>query len=195
MTAPAPPADIARRRPLVETLPAHAELHRFFSARHTPIHFDRSDAGRLNAPDQTYGVLYAAKARRGAFAETFLREPGRTLLPGDVVARKAYVRLTITRPLRLIRLAGPGLARLGATAEVVHGGPPYAVPQAWSAVLRSHPMRADGIAYNARHDDEQLCYAIFDRARRAIKVAARERNLDMDWFWQIAELYGVGLAP
>jgi len=33
------------------------------------------------------------------------------------------------------KLAGPGLAILGATAEVVHGGLPYDDPQAWSKAL------------------------------------------------------------
>lgn len=195
MTVPAPPSDLATRPPDIEDVPANAEMHRFFTAAHAPIHFDRSDAGRLNAPDGSYGVLYAAKGQRGAFAETFLRTPGRTLLASDFISRKAYVRLRTSRRLRLIRFAGAGLARLGATAEVVHRGPPYAVPQAWSAALRAHPIAADGIAYNARHDDEALCYAIFDRAADAIHEVHRDVALDAGWFWNIAELYGVGLAP
>ena len=113
----------------------------------------------------------------------------------DLLARKAYVRLRVTRPLVLIKLGGPGLARMGATAEVVHGGLPYDVPQAWSSALRDHPIRADGIAYYARHDDEALCYAIYDHATAAVVEEHRETQLDGDWFWDIAELYGVGLAP
>ena len=75
-------------------------------------------------------MLYMAKSERGAFAETFLRAPGSTLIAKDVLARKAYVRLRTRRALRLIRFARPGLARLGATAEVVHGGLPYDTAQA-----------------------------------------------------------------
>lgn len=37
--------------------------------------------GRFNSPDATFGVMYLAEAREGAFAETFLREPGRTYVP------------------------------------------------------------------------------------------------------------------
>lgn len=95
----------------------------------------------------------------------------------------------------MIRLAGPGLARLGATAEVAHGGLPYDVPQAWSIALARHPVGADGIAYHARHDDAELCYGLFERSADAIAEAAREVDLDQDWFWRIAERYGVGLAP
>jgi hypothetical protein len=92
----------------------------------------------------------------------------------------------------LIRLAGPGLARLGATAEVTHSGLPYDGAQAWSAALFGHPVAADGIAYHARHDDAELCYALFDRAADAIVEEAREVSLDQDWFWRLASHYRVG---
>lgn len=191
---PLPPVDLATRSPLYEELSKDIEIHRFFTAAFEPVYFDRSNLGRFNDPAGGYGVLYAAKEQRGAFAETFLRNPGRTLLAADFVRRKGYVRLVATRRLRFIRFAGTGLARLGATAEVAHRGPPYDVPQAWSAALYAHPANVDGIAYYGRHDDETLCYAVFDRAQDAIREVSRESDLDADWFWEIGELYGVGLA-
>ncbi|WP_281015652.1 RES domain-containing protein [Mesorhizobium sp. M00.F.Ca.ET.216.01.1.1] len=99
--------------------------------------FDRSTEGRFNAPDASYGVLYAAEETNGALAETFLRTPGRTLIDTDLLKRKAYVRLLIGRDLNLIRLAGPGLARVGATAEVTHGG--VALRRAAGVVDRAGP--------------------------------------------------------
>ena len=36
---------------------------------------------------------------------------------------------------------------------------------------------------------------LFDRARGAIVEVRREPDLDQDWFWEIAERYGVGAAP
>lgn len=182
MTAPQPPADLARRAPVLVELPAGALLHRFHTAAHDPVFFDRSLAGRFNAPDGSYGVLYAAASLTGAFAETFLREPGRTLLPADLLARKAYVRLRVLRALTLIRLGGPGLARLGATAEIVHGGLPYGTAQAWSAALHGHPAKPDGVAYTARHDDEALCFALFDRTPVPVEEDSRQTDLDQDWF-------------
>ena len=196
MSAPSlPPPDLASRRPEIVTLARGVIIERFFPAAFDPIYFDRSDKGRLNAPDGSYGVLYAAEQLRGAFAETFLRKPGRTLLPLDLIRQKARVRLRITRKLRLIRLGGFGLGRLGATAEVVHGGLPYDAPQAWSKALRDHPTKPDGIAYTARHDDEAICYALFDRAPVCLVEESRHMDIDQDWFWQLAEIYGVGLAP
>lgn len=195
MTAPQPPGDLARRDPLFVELPAGTLLHRFYTAAHAPIFFDRGRSGRFNAPDGSYGVLYAAATSAGAFAKTFLHEPGRTLLPVDMLARKAYVELRALRILKLVKLSGPGLARVGATAEIVHGGLPYDAAQAWSAALHSHPARPDGIAYTARHDDEAPCFALFDRASATVEEVERQTDLDQDWFWAIAEIYRVGVAP
>jgi hypothetical protein len=195
VTRPLPPANLATRTPRLVRVNAGATLHRFFSQAFEPIHFDRSSGGRLNAPDASYGVLYAAETVNGAFAETFLRQPGRQQIPSDLLARKAQVRLRVTRELILVRLAGPGLAAVGATAEITHGGPPYGAAQAWSAALRAHPIDADGIAYTARHDDSELCYAIYDRAHDAVVEIDRETRLDNDRFWTLAERYDVGRAP
>ena len=195
MSAPPPPPDLDSRTPELLQLPAGTIIHRFYTREYEPVFFDPGLSGRLNAPDGSYGVLYCAKEPSGAFAETFLRTPGRRLIDADLLRRKAYARLQVRSKLSLIRLAGPGLAILGATAEVVHGGLPYAVPQAWSKALFNHPIAADGIAYHARHDDEALCYAIFDRAGAAITEVGRETDLDQDWFWQLALKYRVGMAP
>jgi hypothetical protein len=193
--APLPPADLARRAPGEVQVAPGETLHRFYSAAFEPIFYDTSQRGRLNAPDGRYGVLYAAREPEGAFAETFLRNPGRTQIPTDLLQAKAYVRLRVLRPLTLVKLAGNGLARVGATAEVVHGGLPYDAPQAWSSALFDHPSGYDGIAYNARHDDERLCYALFERGPPAAEELDREADLDQNWFWELAEPYGVGLPP
>ena len=170
-------------------------MHRFYTESRDPLYFDTSTQGRLNAPDARFGVLYTASAREGAFAETFLREPGRTLLPADLISRKAYVCFVVRRDLRLAKLFGNGLAGMGATAEVTHGGLPYDVPQRWSGALHDHPSGFDGIAYMARHDDEQQCQAVFGRAADAFEEVVRIVDLDVDWFYELLDHYEVGLAP
>lgn len=193
--APPPPQDLATRDPIAEEITAGSELHRFYTEEYDPIYFDTSRDGRFNAPDASYGVLYCAGGMSGAFAETFLRRPGDTLIPRDLLKAKAYVKLEVRRTLRMVLFAGPGLARLGATAQVSHGGLPYDVPQAWSRALHAHRNGYDGLCYRSRHDDNEFCHAIFERARDAIKEIGRIVDLDQDWFWRIAEPYGVGLAP
>jgi hypothetical protein len=195
LSPPLPPADFASRKPEIVSISAGMVMHRFYTSAFEPVYFDKSDLGRFNAPNASYGVLYAAKKMQGAFAETFLRTPGNTLIDGGFLKRKAYVRLSATRELRLVNLTGRGLAAVGATAEVPHSSVPYHAPQAWSWAIFGHRENVDGIAYHARHDDTELCYAIFDRAATAVGETEREVDLDADWFWRVAEEYGSGLAP
>ena len=195
MSTPLPPIDLNKRDPLLSKLPAGTTIHRFYSAQHDPIYFDTSLLGRFNAPDASYGVLYGAETINGAFCETFLRVPGKTLIDPELLQRKAYVRLVTRRELTFIVLAGPGLARVGATAEIPHGGLPYDAPQKWSQALHRHIVNADGIAYRCRHDDSEIGYALFDRSAEAITEETRLTELDQDWFWQAALGYGVGLSP
>ena len=191
---PYPPRDINTRQPRVATIGSVA-FYRFYSRGNDPIYFDRSIDGRLNSPDGSFGVLYAAEQTNGAFAETFLRSPGRRLLPEDLIRKKALVVLGSIRSLRLVELHGRGLAALGATAEVTASPRPYKLPQAWSAALYNHPDTFDGIAYRARHDNSEICYAFFHRSGTAIAEVERRDNLDADWFYSLLEYYSVGIAP
>ena len=125
MSPPLPPADLASRELEWLALPQGAIVERFFTTAFDPIYFDRARGGRLNAADGSYGVLYAAEQMRGAFAETFLRRPGQRVIGLDLVRKKARVRLSVARELKLLKLYGTGLARAGMTAEITHGGLPY----------------------------------------------------------------------
>lgn len=175
-------------------------LHRFYT--HTdggralePIYYDPSVLGRFNAPDETYGVLYAARRPHGAFAESFLRTAGRRVVDPGLLARKGLVELEVLRPLNLVEFDGRRLAPLGATAAVPHGDPPYGNAQSWSKALREHPEAPDGIAYTSRHDPSELCYAIFGSPDPPVSETRRDVGLDADWFWRIADHYDVGVAP
>jgi hypothetical protein len=193
--APLPPADLHKRTPTTIKLAVGDVVHRFYTGIYDPIYYDRGRDGRLNAPDDSYGVLYVSRGPEGAFAEAFLRRPGLTQIPADLLAAKAYARLRVLRPITLVKLSGTGLAKVGATAQVVHGGKPYDNPQAWSGKLFDHPGGFDGIAYNARHDDEALCYGLFERGTPAVEELDRQDDLDQNWFWELAEPYGVGMPP
>lgn len=112
-----------------------------------------------------------------------------------MLATKGYARLASTAELTLISMVGPGLAIVGATAEITSSGPPYPMPQAWSAALRAHPVAADGIAYRSRHDDDEICYALFATTAGVVTEVDRTNDLDADWFWECAENYKLGCTP
>jgi hypothetical protein len=170
-------------------------VHRFHRRGLAPEFYDRGTSGRFNASDGSFGVLYAAWTVRGAFAEAFLREPGRTVLLPALVETRSYASFQALRPLQVVRFYGRWMAPLGATADVTSSAPDYDAPQAWSAALFVHPSNVDGIAYYARHDNSELCIAMFDRAHGALAEVTREPDLDQSWFWELAERYGLGAVP
>jgi hypothetical protein len=61
-----PPPDIASRWPAILALAADTRIERIFTAAYDPVYFDKTLSGRLNAPDGSFGVLYAAETLRGA---------------------------------------------------------------------------------------------------------------------------------
>jgi len=194
LTAPSPPQNLSARSPVVFDLAPDDQLFRFYRQRFAPVYFDRSKSGRLNAPNGEFGVLYAAVTRAGAFAETFLRRAGATLIAADFIAARGLATLRILQPLKLAQMFGNGLAKIGATAEVTHSSAPYDVPQDWALQLHAHPGSFDGIAYRARHNDSEICVALFDRAEAKFVEVERQTDLDHDWFYDLADVHGVGVA-
>jgi hypothetical protein len=149
---------------------------------------------RFDAPGGEFRVCYLALSPEAAFAETFLRNPGRRLLDQSTVEQRSLSELATTRPLAVARLFGPELARLGATAEVTHG-PDYENARRWSSALWLHPMAPDGILYKSRHDDDELCLALFDRHDDALEVLRTERLTRSSWLLPLMRRYRLGLNP
>ena len=161
---PAPPADLANRTlPITKFRGAWFRVHRTALG---PLHFGKSGSNRFDAPAGEFGVLYLARHEAGAFVETFGHATGIRVLDTTELATRALSRVEASRPLRLIDLRGKGLARLGADAELLSGD--YGLSQAWALALYNHPTAADGIVYRARHDPDQFCAALFDRASSVV---------------------------
>jgi hypothetical protein len=112
-------------------------------------------------------VLYVAETLDGAFIETFGRSPGLNTVSERQLSQRSLARVDVARPVRLVDLTGPGLARIGATASLLAG--PHARAQAWSRALWLHPAAPDGLLYRARHDPSCLCVAIFDRVEHLVR--------------------------
>lgn len=133
---------------------------------------------RFDDPRGEFRICYLGTTIGVCFAETFLRNPPvRILALGDLAAR-LVATVEVRRELRLVRLHGPGLARLGTTAGPASGDD-YELSQFWSRALWEHAEAPDGIAYRPRHDDSALCVAIYDRARAALAITG-ETSLTAD---------------
>jgi len=149
---------------------------------------------RFDDPTGGFRVCYLGTSIEVCFAETFLRNPPVPILALEDLALRSATTVEAVRELRLVALHGPGLARLGATAELASSAA-YAVSQAWSRALWNHADTSDGIQYRSRHDDSALCVAIYDRAKDALAVMEDRRLTDdPQVLARLLRRYDVGLT-
>jgi hypothetical protein len=84
---------------------------------------------RFDDPAGRFRVCYLGTTIGVCFAETFLRNPPVRILALEDLAARSAAAIEAVRDLRLVAIHGPGLARLGATAELASGAA-YTVSQA-----------------------------------------------------------------
>jgi len=195
--APQPPLDLPRRLPLTR-IQAGASWLRIHARARKALWFGpprgRQPIHRFDDPRGRFGVCYLGISLEVCFAETFLRNPPVRILSLGDLADRFIATLEVRRELRFVPLHGPGLARLGVTAELASGND-YEGSQRPSLALWEHIDRPDGILYRSRHDDSALCMAVYNRARNGFRIA-RDESL-MDDPQRLAKLlrrYGVGLT-
>jgi len=168
---PEPPADLATRSPLLYELQEGTAIYRLHSAGRDAVFFGTGD-NRFDAPDGTYGVLYAAEDEYCCFIETFGQVTGVPSVSGASLDQRTLAEITVAQTMTLVDLsASAGLARIGADGRLMDGS--HAVAQRWSAALRKHPTNPGGILYRARHDPAKLAFAIFERPPDAFRVTSR----------------------
>jgi hypothetical protein len=93
------------------------------------------------------------------------------VVSGAYLSDRAMATLELTEDLRFIDLfATSGLTKIGADGRLFTG--PYKIAQHWSATLRKHPSKPDGIRYPSRHDHARVAYAIYSRPASAFKVTS-----------------------
>jgi hypothetical protein len=161
------------------------------------MYFGRTADNRFDSPDKSFGVLYLGMDEYCSFIETFGQTTGiRSVSTMQIEARR-LAELEVMRPLKLIDLCSSGgLARIGADAGLLSGE--HGVAQRWSAALRSHPIKPDGILYPARHDPARRACAIFDCPSSVFRVSRRGSLLDsrnIQVLQSILNTYGFGLTP
>jgi hypothetical protein len=172
---PSPPHNFNSLKLVTETVEA-PELVRI-AWRDVTSHFSfrRNAAYRFDAPDRSFGVLYAAFDFETAFAETVLRQrpmlAGAGMIPLDYAEIEARVLVALEgqagRPLQLIKLSDDGLvaARIDNSISSVDD---YKSTQQWAKALHDHPLRADGIVYMSRFLGARKSVALFERAQAIV---------------------------
>lgn len=194
---PSPPADLAARPlPIREVDGPFFRIHRLV---HDPLFFGTTGANRFDDPAGGYGVLYLGESPRAAFIETFGHETGQRLVSFADLKPRGMTRFAARRPLRVVELTGPNLARLGADAALFAGG--IEIAQQWSSALRSHPDAPDGLRYPCRHDNHEFSIALFSGAAREKRLHRVGPTLHLGTLANAAQLaewldhYGFALLP
>jgi hypothetical protein len=172
---PLPHPELPLQTPLIFTVKAGGVLFRHHQAVHDPIHFGTSGTNRFDDPDcpagHAFGVMYAGEDPHCCFIESCGPTTGVPAVSGAYLDARAIAQLELAEDLRFIDVfTTGGLTRVGADGRLFTG--PYKIAQQWSAALRAHPCKADGIRYPSRHDHARVAYAIFLRPASTFKVAS-----------------------
>jgi RES domain. len=191
-----PGPDFASKSLPIHTVPAGSKLPRFHDVNYGPLYFNRTTDFRWNSPNGSFGVCYVGLSDEASFAETFLRDPGRSYIDLDLVASRAMSRLSAVRELRLVEMANNGLYQVG-VSSLVCSITPYDLPHAWAAAIHGHPDKPDGILYRSSHDDSAYCAGLFDRAEDALLDDKKPETdlIGQDWFWDLIGRYNLTIPP
>jgi hypothetical protein len=174
---PEPPADLAERSPLLSTLKEGDVVYRLPRVDRDPLYFGRTGDNRFDAPDGSFGVLYAGEDEYCCFIETCGPTTASPAVSGAYIADRHLAEIKLMQSISLIDLsASGGLARIGADGRLMDGS--HAVAQRWSAALRDHPTKPAGILYRARHDPAKRAFAVFDCPPSVFQITARGSLLD-----------------
>lgn len=150
-------------------VPAMSTFVRIHPVGRNPLWFGpapgKPPAYRFDAPSGQYRTMYGAERLEGAFAETMLRR-ARRILARDYVAQRQWSVIRTLRDLKLAKIYDNGLVSHGVTADIC-AGDDYNEAQAFAAALHANHPDCDGIAYRARHNNGEICYALFDRVHEA----------------------------
>lgn len=180
--------------PLMETLATGSELVRIYPRGRGALTFNPTDAlGRFRPVRSGRGEVvptaYLAADEETALAETLLR--GVSALERRVLPRRLYRaqadglalrRLMLARPVRVARLHGAGLVRLGLLRRHVidceEADYPYTA--AWAQALWGCRRRPAGIAWTSHQNDSAGAYLLWERRLQRGQLLASGPEIALD---------------
>lgn len=173
-----------------------APLYRVCKVHRDPLYYGKDADNRFDDPRQEYGVMYTADTPEGAFLEVCVRErPTGNLVVLSYFEKRKLTEVSLSSPLRLVDVTGPGLSLLGLDNRLTTTGS-YRVAQRWSRALWNHADCPDGILYCSRFNPSLRSIALFDRAGTGLSPRdcgplADPRNLK--FLTEMLDRYGLTL--
>jgi len=172
---PPPHTGLHSQAPIIFVVHKGEVLYRHHQSIYDPIFFGTTGAYRFDDPDcpspGAFGVLYAGADPECCLLESCGSTTGVPAVSGAYLDARQIARMELTEDLRLIDLVEPGgLTSIGADGRLVTGS--YKIAQQWSAALKKHPTKPDGIRYRSRHAPERIAYAIYSRSPATFSVSS-----------------------
>lgn len=121
---------------------------------------------RFDAPSGEYQVLYAAQRLEGAFVETVLRRPTNRIVKRAFIEERLWTPPRLERTLTLAKVMDEGLLFHGVDASV-SATEDYGPSRRLALALYEDFPALDGVAHRSRHNNGEICYALFDRVLRS----------------------------
>ncbi len=172
---PPPHAELATQDPLIFTVTVGQVLYRHHQTIHDPLFFGKTGNYRFDDPScpatGCFGVLYVGADPECCLLESCGSTTGVPAVSGAYLDARAIAKLELAESLRFIDLVSEaGLASIGADGRLATGS--YTVAQQWSAALKRHPCKPDGIRYRSRHAPERVAFGIYERPPTTFKVTS-----------------------
>lgn len=172
---PLPHPELPTQHPLIFILHKGDILYRHHQTIHDPIFFGTTGNYRFDDPNcpatGSFGVLYAGADPECCLLESCGATTGVPAVSGAYLDARQIARMELTEELRFIDLVDPGgLTSIGADGRLMTGS--YKISQQWSAALKRHTSKPDGIRYRSRHAPERIAYAIYTRSPATFQVSS-----------------------
>jgi len=155
-----------QRGVLTEIIPAGSVIVRVHHQAFGPLWFGPKPGvppqHRFDAPNGEYRTFYCAARLAGAFVESVLRRPAGRIVSRAYLEERVWSDLTVRRTLCLAKLRDEGLHWHG-TDAAISASEDYTVPRQLAAALYTAFPDIDGVTYRARHNNGEVCFALFDR--------------------------------
>lgn len=149
---------------LVTRLPEGSLVTRVHNKDYHPVFFGpkrgQPPKNRFDAPKGEFRTLYVAQSLTGGFVETILRRAARVVAQ-SFIDQHSWSVLRLKTDCEFVLLHGEGLIYHGVTNDVC-AGDDY-IPSQTLALALFQKYSARGLAYRARHNNDEICYAINDR--------------------------------
>jgi hypothetical protein len=172
---PLPHPQLDSQEPIIFVVHEGEILYRHHQTLHDPIFFGTTGTNRFDDPEcpspRAFGVLYAGADPECCLLESCGSTTGVPAVTGAYLDTRQISRIELTEDLRFVDLVMPGgLTSIGADGRLFTGS--HKIAQHWSAALKKHPTKPDGIRYRSRHAPERIAYAIFSRSPATFAVSS-----------------------